>query len=423
MQHIKRWIFVFLLLLTHTLWGYQKDTKNWYDDFVFSDPCLRFQIVRLLGSAPTGGCDIGESIQTAKKIKEGDDISWYNQWKETADRIYALAKRWEAEGHTTSAKEAYLRACNYYRCAGFFLHNPKGIPLSLKTWKKSRQSFIRAIKYIKGAEVIKIPYQKTFLPGYFFRCQNYKKAPLLIVQTGFDGTGEELYFSTVVYATKRGYNCLVFEGPGQGEVIREQHIPFRYDWEKVIKAVVDYAISRPDVDPSNIALMGISMGGYLAPRGVAFEHRIKACIANGGVYDLSLSAYSKMPKPLLELLKKDPEKFNQEILSAMKEDTELRWFMNNGMFTFGVKTPSELMLTMKKYNLRGVAEKIKCHMLVIQSQEDSLSQDAKVLYQHLRCPKTFILFTRKEAAQSHCQIGAWAISNEIIFNWLDTIMK
>ena len=31
--------------------------------------------------------------------------------------------------------------------------------------------------------------------------------------------------------------------------------------------------------------MGLSMGGYLAPRAAAFEHRIKALIANGGVYD------------------------------------------------------------------------------------------------------------------------------------------
>jgi alpha-beta hydrolase superfamily lysophospholipase len=91
------------------------------------------------------------------------------------------------------------------------------------------------------------------------------KRPLLIVHTGFDGTGEELYFSTASFAVRRGYNVLIFEGPGQGGVIRTQKIPFRPDWETVVTPVVDYALSRREVDPRKIALMGISFGGYFAP--------------------------------------------------------------------------------------------------------------------------------------------------------------
>ena len=69
-------------------------------------------------------------------------------------------------------------------------------------------------------------------------------------------------------ALERGYNCLTFEGPGQGGVIRKQNIPFRYDWEKVVTPVIDYALTRDrDIDPNKIALMGTSMGGYLAARG------------------------------------------------------------------------------------------------------------------------------------------------------------
>jgi hypothetical protein len=36
----------------------------------------------------------------------------------------------------------------------------------------------------------------------------------------------------------------------------------------------------------------------------------------------------------------------------------------------------------------------------------------------------YILFTAEEGAEEHCQIGALALSNQRIFDWLDdTIMK
>jgi dipeptidyl aminopeptidase/acylaminoacyl peptidase len=61
---------------------------------------------------------------------------------------------------------------------------------------------------------------------------------------------------------------------------------FRPDWEAVIGPVVDFALTRPEVDPDRIALMGISLGGYLAPRAASAEPRIAACIADPGEFSL-----------------------------------------------------------------------------------------------------------------------------------------
>ena len=50
-------------------------------------------------------------------------------------------------------------------------------------------------------------------------------------------------------------------------MIRKQEIPFRSDWEKVVTPVIDYVINRKEefgIDVNRIALMGMSMGGYLA---------------------------------------------------------------------------------------------------------------------------------------------------------------
>jgi len=215
-----------------------------------------------------------------------------------------------------------------------------------------------------------------------------------------------------------------FEGPGQGAVIRLQNIPFRYDWEKAVTPVVDYAITRNDVDSSKIALIGISMGGYLAPRAVAFEHRIKACIADGGIFDFSENRYKSMPEELIELLETDKAEFNEIIGEVMEKDVTARWFFNNGMMVFDVHTPADVMLTIRKYTLKDVVQYIKADMLIIDSESDyTLEGQAKKLYNNLKSPKDFYLFTKDQSAQAHCQMGAIAISNEVIFNWLDKIMK
>lgn len=401
----------------------QTEPQNWYDDLVFEDGSFSFELARAMGYSYSGGADVGECLSTARRIKDGDDQSWYDEWLATANRLYDFAQMMEEEGSVVSRREAYFRASNYYRAAGFYMHSEANRPKSLESWSKSRESFLKAISSLPYIEPISIPYENTTLPGYFVKTESSGQTPpLLIVHTGFDGTGEELYFEVALAAVKRGYNCLIFEGPGQGEVIRVQNIPFRHDWEKAVTPVVDYAVARADVDEDKIALMGISLGGYLAPRAAAFEPRIRACIANGGVFNASGNIYKSFPPELIDLLETNKEKFNSEIEEAMKQDTTIRWFFNNGIWTFGAESPAEVMLKLRHYTLKDVVKNIKCNMLVLDSEADMFYKgQAKQLYDELDCPKDYIMFTKSEAAQAHCQMGAIAISNEVIFNWLDKI--
>ncbi len=58
------------------------------------------------------------------------------------------------------------------------------------------------------------------------------------------------------------------------------------DSERVSKAVIDYLITRPDVDPERIGLHGSSMGGYSGPRCATVEKRIKAVAVWSGACNL-----------------------------------------------------------------------------------------------------------------------------------------
>jgi len=402
---------------------------------VFTDREFAFELQRTLGASYSGEADIGECLATASRIKEGDFESWYSEWSKTADTFRTAGDESLAAGHRVSAMEAYYRAATYYRTAEFFLHGNPDDPRIVETWEKSRESFRDALSLdVVPYEVVAIPYENTTLPGYFYAVDDSgKPRPLLIVQTGFDGCQEELH-PYAMEGIGRGYNVLTFEGPGQGEVIRIQRIPFRHDWENVIGPVVDYAVSRPDVDEDRIALWGISLGGYLAPRGAAYEPRIAALIADAGTYDVGLTLLANLQEggeanmtkiELQEWLQTDPVEFNDALRDAMAHDTGIRWLNEHGMFIFDAGSPAQFWAKWMEFSLVGIAEEIRCPTLVCAGATDHLDPDgvqATALYDHLTCERELMVFSDDYGAGSHCQFGAFGQSFAAKFDWLDDRM-
>ena len=141
---------IFLLLLA---------IASVYMKIVFQDPAFSFQLLRTLGSTYYGGADIGECLSTAYRIKEGDFESWHSEWLATAERVSNYGDNSLSSGHKVSAREAYLRACNYYRNAEFFLHtNPQDRRI-IETWQKSVGSFKKAAQLRSNpVECVEIPY-------------------------------------------------------------------------------------------------------------------------------------------------------------------------------------------------------------------------------------------------------------------------
>jgi pimeloyl-ACP methyl ester carboxylesterase len=421
---------VFLSLLIAPLVAAGADEMNSTDisGSIFQNQEFNFQFLRTIGYTASGGADINECLDTAFRIKDGDAESWYGQWNRTAARLESTAEEFLASGHKISAKEAFLRASNYYRNAGFYLDINPDDPRIVSTWEKSHDCFIKAANLSSGLiRPVRIPFQNTTLPGYLCLVDgNGTSRPTLIVHTGFDGTGEELYFGVAKFAIDRGYNVLIFEGPGQGEMIRVQGMPFRPDWEAAVTPVIDFAQNLSEVDPDRIALMGISFGGYLAPRAAAFDHRIAACIANGGVYDFNASVMQKAPPNMEEILSDEnaSREFDQEMSEYMKQSIETGWAVEHGMIVFGAQTPSEYFRMIAPYTLKDVAGLIRCPTLVVDSDNDTLlAGQARPLYDALTGPKEYLLFTTEEGAGLHCQMGAMTISNERIFNWLDGVLQ
>ncbi len=84
---------------------------------------------------------------------------------------------------------------------------------------------------------------------------------------GYDATMADMYLAMAISAARRGFHCLLYDGPGQGGMLVEQGVPLRADWEQVLGggARRGRRLAPTSTDPS-IASQGWSLGGHLVLR-------------------------------------------------------------------------------------------------------------------------------------------------------------
>src|ERR1017187_3147177 len=393
----------------------------------FKDNSFAFEFVRNLGFVYYGGADLGEMMAAAGRIKEGDFESWFAEWDKLAHRILSRAKSSLAAGHLESARQQHLRASTYFRMAEFYLHGDPTDTRILTESKASQEAYAEAVRLTGPTwEPVQIPYEGTTLPGYFYKVDDSgKPRPTLIFHGGFDSSLEELFYFGAAGAIRRGYNCLTFDGPGQGSPMREHKVLFRPDWEKGVTPVVDCALSREDVDGDNLSLMGMSLGGYFAACTVAFEHRFRAAIFFDGVYDFSDSLLATMPKEAVAALNAGELNKCEEITyERMEEDTNLRWYVTQGIWSFGAKGLLDFVKKTKQLTMDGIAKQIRCPCLVLEAEGDMFFvNQPQQIYEALQSPKQLFKFTSEDGAENHCQSGALAYFHEVVFDWLDVTLK
>lgn len=395
--------------------------RPWFELGLMADPILDQVLLYYLGSVRQGFADIGECLDTASRIDPNDEYSWSREWRKTADRLRQVAEGSEARDHRLSAGESYLKAATYYRAASHRYPEP-GDPDVKELATRAVASFNRALDLLPiPVQAVEIPYENSTLPGYFFRSPRASaNAPILIVHQGRDAWAEDcLYLAEA--AIQRGYHALLFDGPGQGKVLRLRGLAFRPDWERVISPVVDFAVNTPGVDANRIAIMGLSMGGSLIIRAAAFERRPKIVIANPGVYrwnDVIEGFFAQIDPGLPRLAESDPAAFNSQIEQLMRMSPLLRWGVKDTLWKHGATSPAEVLRMMKDYTNAGIVDRITSHVLVMDGTADEWAQ-GRELYDALKCPKDYLLFTEEDTGLAHCQTGALSVAKQRLFDWLD----
>jgi hypothetical protein len=330
-----------------------------------------------------------------------------------------------ARGHRVSAREAFFRATTYYEASFFFA--PGSDPRKVELYDRQRDAFRAGGALLDHPfEVVRIPYEggKT-LPGYFLAVDDSGQTrPTIMINTGGDGTAERMYFSGGAAAgLRRGYNALLWEGPGQpGVYLEDRSLVFRPDWEVPAGAALDYLGTRDDVDHDRIAYAGYSMGGYFVPRSAGHDHRIAAGIALALTPEMwPGAAYSQVKNkewftsaPTQDELELDPK------ARYAAEEAAPRWGIPAG--------PSAIPAwgeSLKLFSCAGLEDKITCPVLNISATGEGKQwyDNAKAFFDRLPNPKNrFVLTTEDDGGEMHCVRGNSSLAHQIIFDWLDEVL-
>lgn len=393
---------------------------------LLDDDLLDAQLIRAIGAAGHGGADLGEVVQAVRGLDEKDLNSWFRAWNTLGEQVFTLAEEQEKAGHRISARMAFLRACTYLRTGGSMLYSDPVDPRMVQSNTRQTEAFRRAAALLDTpVEIVQIPFEDTTLPGYFLKAADESgvRRATVIGLGGYDGTCEECYFYFAAPALARGYNVVLFDGPGQGAALLQQGLRMRPDWDTVITPVVDYLLARADVDPDRIALAGLSLGGFLGPRAAAKEHRLAALIADSGSYDMYGGALERMPKPLahgFETGNRMARAALAEILDGMAKKPTAGWSLRRALVVHGVGSPLAYFDVLKDFRLDGHAQTITCPTLVTHAEGDAIGASAPQLFDALTvADKTLITFTAAEGAGDHCEAGARSLFDARAFGWLD----
>jgi dienelactone hydrolase len=205
---------------------------------------------------------------------------WCAAWVAVGDQHEALGREALADGRLRSGGEHLAQAAAYYHFAKFVF--VEDVDQMRAAHARAVAAYTDALPHLDPpGRRVEIPFETGRLVAVVRTPYGEGPFPVVLMIPGLDSTKEEVR-STEQTFLDRGLATFSVDGPGQGEA--EYDFAICPEYEKPVKAVIDWLETRTDVDLAHVGVWGVSLGGYYAPRAAAFERRIKACVALSGPY-------------------------------------------------------------------------------------------------------------------------------------------
>ena len=332
-------------------------------------------------------------------IDDQTQQAWFDSWTQVADRLEDMAARDARAGHALSAARKRRRVAAYHLMAERMMSNLS--PLKMASYEKALAAFRSAIDG-RCVEFVEIPYGDGPLPALFVAGQRTGPRPCLIFFNGYDVTKEVLYLMGLGELAARGISVLLCDQPGSGGALRRHGQRTRFDMEVPAGACFEAMAARPDVDSRRIAIGGISMGGYFAPRAASVDHRFAACVAWGSFHDLlgvatnlaRTGAHSAPPFQVAWVFGMEQDKLGEVAL---------------------------------RFNLDSVIGEMTCPLLIVHGEADRQVPVAQAQRTHAmaisspRCE--LVVFPKGSWGEEHCQVDDPSLAIDAIGDWLQEVLQ
>ena len=389
------------------------------------DDSFNYKLLVTMAQATYGGADINDVLSTAIKVKPSNFSSWNETFFHLAVDTEAKADR---QTNALNARDTYFAAANYWRNVDYYLHGDPEDPWINQTWVYQKRNFDKALAQLP------FPGERLVLPStgfdtyaiFYSTNTTQEKRPTIILGNGYDGSQEDIFFALGQSGLDRGYNVITYEGPGQPSVRRNQSAGFIKDWNRALTPVIDYLHNRSDVDTSRVALVGFSFGGFLAEQAAAVEKdRLAALILDPGVYDVYDAFTSQLPQQLNTLYQSgNRSAFDDAVNSALANSstpTQLRWGVEQGLWSFNIDSPYEFLQHVKDWNIKNITDKLTMPIWIATGdQEQFYTGQAVEVYNAVRKHNQNVTLTNYTGSEGfHCQAGAYETLSRDMYGWLD----
>jgi hypothetical protein len=390
----------------------------------FRDPEFDYQLLRAMGAADYGGASVGECLAAASMITDGDTASWVAGFRHVAGRVEERGRACLEAGHRVSARDHLVRASTYYRTAEYYAEDD---PAALaECGRRARACFEEAAGLSDlSVESVAVDFEGGVLPGYQVSPAGDRPPRGTVVAIGgFDSGAEEMYFQLGVAGAARGWQVVVFDGPGQsGCMRRDPALTYRPDYEAPVGAVLDHVDGVGPVG-SLVALAGMSIGSFFAARTAARDRRVEALVADSPLVDL-YRYFEAFLGPAVFTMHRD---IRPEDVTGIPEDllpAQMSWGIAAMCRRFGVASLQQWKERLRAYRLGPDLSGVSCPSLALVGDREGpeVRRQFEEFAAGITGPVTTFQFSVADGADAHCQANNLRLAAQVVYDWLDDLVS
>jgi dipeptidyl aminopeptidase/acylaminoacyl peptidase len=299
----------------------------------------------------------------------------------------------ERAGHTYTACLTYNQAMRAYHSAQHAIFQDDN-KLKIHYHSKLLECYdgvIRCAPY--PIERVEVPWEGVQIQCNLHLLPDRRRAPCAIFVPGMDMVKEINPDPTNNVFLQRGMHCITLDGPGQGiSNIRKIRVTDD-NYERAATAVIDYLMTRPEVDPDRIGLMGASMGSFWGTRIAAYDHRVKAAVVGAQCLGAKTAIFEQ-----------SSPRFKQVF-----------------MYMAGIHDEDEFDRMAERMTTAEYAPRVTCPFLIVAGEYDPLSplEDVEETFENLRGPKELWVLENEfhVISRAHSHFGS-VLAYNFLADWL-----